>query len=172
MALPANDRRCIHTTCRGRRCRYPRLRDSTACLFHSRRTAQLLAHGETLKKRGRLDTAEGIHHFLSRTLQDLAAGEISPARAKALAYVAQTMLASLTRIENERELVYSKEWGQQVNSGILVDAAIDAAIGDGEYADMPAEEAARTAMAQARAKMKTSADSFASAEDDTEDSAA
>jgi len=154
MSLPTDERRCTHFTSKGRRCANPRLRDSLWCFSHSKHPGQLIARGETFKNRNRLDTAEGIHNFLAKTLRALADGEIAPGRASALAYVAQTMLASLARLREERIAVHTNQDWETIREAVLVDAAIDGELGLGEYAEMPPEEAARAAMADARAAME------------------
>ena len=137
MATLLDQHRCTYTTRQGNRCRNRRLRDSTVCFFHNTRVPRALALGEILKNRDLLDTAEGIHHVLASTLRALAEGQIPIGRATAITYIAQTMLANLRRLQDDRRTIYIKEEDQARQDTATIDATIDDMLGQPQDAATP-----------------------------------
>jgi hypothetical protein len=125
MKLPPDDRRCTHSSSEGQRCRNYRASDSDCCFFHIKRPFPAVIRREPSPDPDRLDTAAGIHNFLARTLQGLAAGEIAPGRATALTYVAQTMLGSLARVREEQVAVRPEKRAEGITESVLIRATLD-----------------------------------------------
>ncbi len=109
MTPPNDDQRCIYISPRGFRCRNNRNDPSTSvCHHHMRHTSAYAAAREIVSNKDRLDTAEGIHALLARTTLALVFGKVQPRRATALAYMCQTMLAGVGRLQEERQRVFAR----------------------------------------------------------------
>src|SRR5215472_7573375 len=104
----------------GRRCRMLRHRDHPGlCPFHSREERQALESeriGTELAASltGHFLTASDINHVLGKVFTALAQDRISVKKAKALAYLAQLMLASLRYAKQETKIHYSFDSWQRM----------------------------------------------------------
>src|SRR5215472_10533034 len=111
---------CCFSYSDGRRCRMLRHRDHPGlCPFHSREERQALESeriGTELAASltGHFLTASDINHVLGKVFTALAQDRISVKKAKALAYLAQLMLASLRGVGQEYKFKYSFEAWQRM----------------------------------------------------------
>jgi hypothetical protein len=127
MTVPIAKNRCTYITEKGHRCRRPRLEGQDFCLIHTDSLAseEQEAAQKLLASRLDLDTVEGIHLLLARTVRSLARGRIPTRRATALGYLAQVLLASLERLRSERrEGGLDYHW-DAIKQRALVDAFLD-----------------------------------------------
>jgi len=116
---------CCFSYSDGRRCRMLRHRDHPGlCPFHSREERQQLESeriGTELAASltGHYLTASDINHILGKVFTALAQDRISVKKAKALAYLAQLMLQSLSGVGQEYKFKYSFEaWQRMVKNSV------------------------------------------------------
>src|SRR5262249_23217277 len=116
---------CMFSYSAGRRCRMLRHRDHPGlCPFHSREERQALESeriGTELAATltGHFLTASDINHVLGKVFTALAQDRISIKKAKALAYLAQLMLASLRYAKQETKIRYEFDsWQRMLKNSV------------------------------------------------------
>lgn len=109
----------------GRRCRMLRTReDSQFCPFHYREQRHLLAlhqlGAELAPPSGEFKTATDIHHVLGRIFSLVARDKIVRRDAALLTWVAQLMLQSLPRVNDEMKRAFGYDvWAQSLKKAIV-----------------------------------------------------
>jgi hypothetical protein len=116
---------CCFSYSDGRQCRMLRHPDHPGlCPFHSREERQAIESeriGTELAATltGHFLTASDINHVLGKVFTALAQDRISIKKAKALAYLAQLMLASLRYAKQESKIQYSWEsWQRMLKNSV------------------------------------------------------
>jgi len=100
------DKQCLYYISSGKQCRAPRKKGTPFCLYHdpdfhkARVEAQAVA--ERAGARVRPDSAEGVQNLLIHTAEAVVRGEISPAVASSIGYLAQVMVGNLRTLAQER----------------------------------------------------------------------
>ena len=125
MTPPKDDERCIYTSPSGFRCRNKHCGNSALCYQHRRDTPTYAAAHEIVSNQDRLDTAEGIHALLARTTLALVHGKVQPRRATAVAYMCQGMLATVRRLQEERQRVFARTEEEALREKALLDSQHD-----------------------------------------------
>jgi len=105
------EKQCLYRLSGGDQCRAPRRKGKEFCLYHDpgfhnvRIEAQAAA--ERASTRMRPDSAEGLQNLLLNTAEALVRGEISPAVASSVGYLAQVMSANLRALAQERSSFFN-----------------------------------------------------------------
>ena len=127
-----NHNLCHFSYADGRRCRMLRHREHPGlCPFHSREERQRIESeriGTELAATltGHFLTASDINHVLGKVFTALAQDRISIKKAKALAYLAQLMLASLRGVGQEYKFKYSFEaWQRMLKNAVPLPDPLD-----------------------------------------------
>lgn len=108
--IPPDDQRCEFTFADGRRCRAFRVKgaDTTLCYFHFNRSLSLTIEphpgfvaAEILPPDQALDSAQAVNAALTRMFRCVAEGRLSRGDATIMAYIAQTVVATLPQMQRE-----------------------------------------------------------------------
>ncbi|HWQ03507.1 MAG TPA: hypothetical protein VNL38_03420 [Candidatus Nitrosotenuis sp.] len=100
------EERCMHRSPKGYRCRNAAISGSEVCAYHAGPEFQpwALMAPEILMARHHLETADDVRALLARIARALVNGRLQPKQANTLTYIAQTLLASLERKEEQQRL--------------------------------------------------------------------